>query len=73
MLVGCSVGSSCFTLDAVCSLVTDLTADMASAMKSGSGTKLHKSITAVILLNHNWYSNMTFTFTSLIYMNNGKS
>ena len=72
MLVGSSVGSWCFTLGALCCLVTKLAADVASAVKSGSGAKLHRSITAVILLNSNRHSNMTFALTTVIYVSCGK-
>ena len=73
MSVGSSVGSWCFTLGALCCLVTKLAADMASAAKSGSGAKLHKSITALtLLLNGNRHSNMTFALTTVIYVSRGK-
>ena len=73
MLVGSSVGSWHFTLGALCRLVTELAADMTSAMKSGSSAKLHRSITAVtLLLNGNRRSNMMFALTVVIYMSRGK-
>ena len=70
--VGSSVGSWCFTLGALCCLVTKLAADVASAAKSGSSAKLHRSVTVVILLNGNRYSNMMFAFTMVVYMSCGK-
>ena len=73
MSVGSSVGSWCFTLGALCCLVTELATDMASAAKSGSGAKLHRSITTVtLLLNGNRHSNMTFALTAVVYMSRGK-
>ena len=73
MLVGSSVGSWCFTLGALCCLVTDLAANVASAAKSGSNAKLHRSITVVtLLLNGNRHSNMTFALTTAVYVSRGK-
>ena len=73
MLVGSSVGSWHFTLGALGCLVTKLPADVASAAKSGSGAKLHRSVTTVILLlKRNRHSNMTFALTTVIYMSRGK-
>ena len=72
MLVSSSVGSWHFTLGALCCLVTKLTADVASATKSGSGAKLHRSVTVVILLNGNRHSNMTFALTIVVYVSRGK-
>ena len=73
MSVGSSVGSWHFTLGALCCLVTELAADVASAAKSGSGAKLHRSVTTVILLlKRNGHSNMTFGLTTVIYMSRGK-
>ena len=72
MSVGSSVGSWCFTLGALHYLVPELAADVASAAKSGSGTKLHRSITTIILLNSNGYNNMMFALTMLAYVICGK-
>ena len=73
MLVGSSVGSWCFTLGALGCVVTELPADVASAAKSGSGAKLHRSITTVILLlKSNGHSNITFALTTVVYMSRGK-
>ena len=73
MLVGSSVGSWHFTLGALCCLVNKLAADVASAAKSGSGTKLYRSITAVtLLLNGNRHRNMMFALTTVIYVSRGK-
>ena len=72
MLVGSSVGSWRFTLGALGCLVTKLAADMASAAKSGSSSKLRRSVTMVILLNGNRHSNMTFALTTVIYVSRGK-
>ena len=73
MLVGSSVGSWCFTLGALCCLVTELATDVASATKSGSSAKLHSSITAVtLLLNGNRHSNMMFALTTVVYVSRGK-
>ena len=73
MLVGSSVGSWRFTLGALCCLVTKLATDVASAMKSGSGAKLHRSITTVtLLLNGNKHSNMMFALTTVVYVSHGK-
>ena len=73
MLVGSSVGSWRFTLGALCCLVTKLAADVASATKSGSSAKLHRSVIMVILLlKHNRHSNMTFALTRVIYVSRGK-
>ena len=53
--------------------MTKLPADVASAAKSGSDTKLHRSITTVILLlKHNGHSNMTFALTTVIYVSRSK-
>ena len=53
--------------------MTELPADVASAAKSGSGTKLHGSITMVILLlKCNGHSNMMFAFTTVIYVSRSK-
>ena len=68
MLVGSSVGSWCFTLGALCCLVTELATDMASAAKIGSGAQLHRSVTTVILLKGNGHCNMMFVLTTLSYM-----
>ena len=68
MLVGSSVGSWRFTLDALRCLVPKPATDMASATKSGSDTKLHRSATTVILLRGNGHRNMTFALTMLVYM-----
>ena len=73
MLVGSSVGSWCFTLGALGCLVTKLPADMASAMKSSSSAKLHRSVTKVILLlKRNGHSTMTFALTTVIYVSRSK-
>ena len=74
MLVGSSVGSWHFTrFVALGCLVTELAADMASAAKSGSGAKLHRSVTMVILLlKCNRHSNMTFALTTVIYVSRSK-
>ena len=74
MLVGSRVGSWCFTrFGAKGCLVTELPADVASAVKSGSGCKLHRSVTTVILLlKHNRHSNMTFALTMVIYVSRSK-
>ena len=73
MLVGSSVGSWCFSRFALGCLVTKLPADVASAMKSGSGAKLHRSVaTVILLLKHNGHSNMTFALTTVIYMSRGE-
>ena len=73
MLVGSSVGSWHFTRFALGCLVTELPADVASAAKSGSGAKLHRSVTTVILLlKHNGHSNMTFALTTVIYVSRSK-
>ena len=73
MLVGSSAGSWRFTLAAQCYLVTKLAVDVASAAKSGSDAKLHRSIVAVTLvLNGNRHSNMMFTLTTVIYVSHGK-
>ena len=73
MLVGSSVGSWRFTLGALCYIVTKLAADVASAAKSGSGAKLHRSVTTIILLlKCNRHSNMTFALTTVIYVSRGK-
>ena len=67
MLVGSSVGSWHFTFGALCCLVTKLAANVASATKSGSGAKLHRSVTVVTLLLHgNRHSNMTFALTTVV-------
>ena len=53
--------------------MTKLAADVASAAKSGSGAKLHRSVTMVILLlKRNGHSNMMFALTTVIYMSRGK-
>ena len=68
-----TVGSWCFTLGALCCLVTKLAADVASAMKSGSSAKLHRNVTAVtLLLNGNRHRNMTFALTTVVYVSRGK-
>ena len=73
MLVGSSVGSWHFTLGALRCLLTGLATDVASAAKSGSSAKLHRSITVVtLLLNGNRHSNMTFVLTMVVYMSRGK-
>ena len=74
MLVGSSVGSWRFThFGALGCLVTELPADVASGAKSGSGTKLHRSVTTVILLlKHNGHSNMMFAITTVIYVSRSK-
>ena len=73
MSVGSSVGSWRFTLGALCCLVTKLAIDVASATKSGSGTKLHRSATMVtFLLNGNRHSNMIFALTTVIYVSRGE-
>ena len=73
MSVGSSVGSWCCALGTLSCLVTELATDVASAMKSGSGAKLHRSVTTVILLlKHNGHSNMTFALTKVIYMSHSK-
>ena len=73
MSVGSSVGSCCFTLGALGCLVTKLPADAASAAKSGSGAKLHRSVTTVILLlKRNRHSNMMFALTTVIYVSRSK-
>ena len=70
--VGSSVENWRFTLGALCCLVTKLATDVASATKSGSGAKLHRSVFAIILLNGNRHSNMTFALTTVIYVSHGK-
>ena len=73
MLVGSSVGSCRFSRFALGCLVTKLPTDVASAVKSGSGAKLHRSITMVILLlKHNGHSNMMFALTMVVYVSCGK-
>ena len=73
MSVGSSVGSWRFSRFALGCLVTKLPTDVASATKSGSGTKLHRSVTTVILLlKHNGHSNMTFALTTVIYVSRGE-
>ena len=74
MSVGSSVGSCHFSrFVALGCLVTELPADVASAAKSGSGAKLHRSITMVILLlKRNGHSNMTFALTTVIYVSRSK-
>ena len=73
MSIGSSVGSWRFTLGALCCLVTELAAEVPSAMKSGSGAKLHRSVTAVILLlKCNRHSNMMFALTTVVYVSRGK-
>ena len=73
MSVGSSVGSWRFSRFTLGCLVTELPADVASAAKSGSGAKLHRSITTVILLlKHNEHSNMTFALTMVIYISRSK-
>ena len=73
MLVGSSVGSWRFTRGALCCLVTKLATDVASATKSGSDAKLHRSVTTVILLlKRNGHSNMTFALTTVIYVSRSK-
>ena len=73
MLVGSSVGSWRFTLVALGRLVTELPAAVAFAAKSGSGAKLHRSVTTVILLlKCNGQSNMTFALTTVIYVSRSK-
>ena len=73
MLVGSSVGSWRFSRFALGCLVTKLPADVASAVKSGSGTKLHRSVTMVILLlKCNGHSKMTFALTTVIYVSRSK-
>ena len=73
MSVGSSVGSWRFSRFALGCLVTELPADVASAAKSGSGAKLHRSVTTVILLlERNRHSNMTFALTMVIYMSRSK-
>ena len=73
MLVGSSVGSWHFTLGALRCLVTELATDVASAMKSGSSPKLHRSVTMVtLLLNGNRHSNMMFALTTVLYVSCGK-
>ena len=73
MLVGSSVRSWHFTLGALHCLVTKLSTDVASATKSGSGAKLHRSVTTVILLlKRNGHSNMMFALTTVIYVSRSK-
>ena len=73
MWVGSNVGSWCITLGALHYLVAELATDVASATKSGSGAKLHRSVTAVILLlNGNRHSNMMFALTTVIYVSRSK-
>ena len=73
MSVGCIVGSWRFTGFALGCLVTKLPADVASAAKSGSGAKLHRSVTMVILLlKRNRHSNMAFALTTVIYVSRSK-
>ena len=73
MLVGSSVGNWRFTLGALCCLVTELATDVASAVKSGSGAKLYRNITMVILLfKGNGHSNMTFALTMVVYLSRGE-
>ena len=74
MSVGSSVGSWHFTLGALCCLVTKLATGVASAAKVGSGAKLHRSVTTVILLlKRNRHSNMMFALTTVIYVSCGKA
>ena len=61
MSVGSSVGSWIFTIGAPCCLVPKLAIDVASAEKSVSSTKLHRSIATVILLNGYIIKMLTFT------------
>ena len=71
--VGSSVGSWRFSRFALGCLVTKLPADVASAAKSGSGAKLHRSVTMVIrLLKGNGHNNMTFALTTIVYVSRGK-
>ena len=71
--VGRSVGSWRFSRFTLGCLVTELPADVASAAKSGSGAKLHRSVTTVILLlKRNGHSNMTFALTTVIYVSRSK-
>ena len=73
MLVGSSVGSWRFTRFALGCLVTELPADVASAAKSGSGAKLHRSVTTIILLlKCKGHSNMMFALTTVIYVSRSK-
>ena len=73
MTVGSSVGSWRFSRFALGCLVTKLPADVASAAKSRSGAKLHRSVPMVILLlEHNRHSNMTFALTMVIYVSRSK-
>ena len=73
MSVGSGVGSLPFTLGALCCLVTKLATDVASAVKSGSRAKLHRSVAMVTLLfNGNRHSNITFALTMVIYVSCGK-
>ena len=71
MSVGSSVGSWRFSRFTLGCLVTELPADVASAAKSGSGAKLHRSVTMVILLNGNGYRNMEFALNMLVCMSYG--
>ena len=51
----------------------ELPTDVASAAKSGSGAKLHRSVTMVILLlEHNRHSNMMLALTTVIYVSRSK-
>ena len=52
--------------------MTELPADVASAAKSESGAKLHRSVTTVILLKCDGHSNMMFALTMVIYMSRSK-
>ena len=73
MSVGSSVGSWRFSRFALGCLVTKLPTDVASAAKSGSGAKLHRSVTTVILLlKRSGHSNMTFALTTVIYVSRGE-
>ena len=73
MSVGSSVGSWHFSRFTLGCLVTKLPADMASAMKSSSSAKLHRSVTKVILLlKRNGHSNMKFALTTVIYVSRGE-
>ena len=73
MSVASSVGSWRFSRFTLGCLVTELPADVASATKSGSGAKLHRSVATVTLLfNGNRHSNMMFALTTVVYVSRGK-
>ena len=73
VLVGSTVGSWGFGLGTLRCFVTELATDVASAAKSGSGAKLYRSVTAVILLiKGNRHRNMIFELTTVVYVSRGE-